>query len=157
MKNLLFIIILTLSLTACKKETKTNDPEPELIIEPNTKALVFNTFTIRVPDEWSSYELQGIDSYVGGIATGTKDSIRFDYGWYSNSLDVEVSNHTITYTTINSKKAKIVQPVNNGLGTTGVYFEKTDNTNMNRLQISGQNLNADTQKKFLTAIRTIRF
>lgn len=52
-----------------------------------THILDFNRFTIEIPKNWKKIEnLRGIDSYVGGFVTEDGDSITFDLGIYSNSL-----------------------------------------------------------------------
>ena len=52
-----------------------------------TKMLDFGQFTITVPATWSPVKARGIDSYVGLIALDHEDTINFDLGWYSNSLE----------------------------------------------------------------------
>lgn len=52
------------------------------------KNVKFNGFSIEVPYNWKKLKLKGIDSYVGGLLTAQKDSIIFDLGFYSNSLDI---------------------------------------------------------------------
>lgn len=49
----------------------------------------FKTFTIEVPKTWTAIKDRGIDSYVGRIAIDNRDTIFFDMGWYSNTLDEE--------------------------------------------------------------------
>ncbi|AYB32565.1 hypothetical protein [Chryseolinea soli] len=52
-----------------------------------TKMLDLGQFTITVPATWSPVKVRGIDSYVGLIALDYGDTINFDLGWYSNSLE----------------------------------------------------------------------
>lgn len=47
----------------------------------------FGPFSIDLPADWKVNEVQGIDSYVREIVTGDGDTVRFDYGPYSNSLE----------------------------------------------------------------------
>lgn len=49
----------------------------------------FGSFSIDLPAEWKVNEVQGIDSYVREIVTGDGDTIYFDYGYYSSSLEEE--------------------------------------------------------------------
>ncbi len=53
------------------------------------KTLDFEQFTIEVPNNWQVINERGIDSYVGRIAIDETDTISFDLGWYSNSLEDE--------------------------------------------------------------------
>src|SRR5687767_12416812 len=52
-----------------------------------TKTLDFEYFTIDVPATWEHVKARGIDSFVGLLALDHGDTIMFDLGWYSNSLD----------------------------------------------------------------------
>lgn len=72
--------------------------------------LDFGEFKIKVPHDWRSYSLNGIDSYVGGLTNG-KDSLEFDYGWYSSEVGDEDSlKHLFAQDTINGLYATIVIP-----------------------------------------------
>jgi hypothetical protein len=53
----------------------------------NYKVLDLKAFTIQVPENWSYIKMRGIDSYIGAIAIDSKDTLHFDYGLYSNSLE----------------------------------------------------------------------
>jgi len=48
--------------------------------------LDFGNFTIEVPSSWKKMTEKGVDSYVGGIAIDSTDTIHFDLGFYSNDL-----------------------------------------------------------------------
>jgi len=54
----------------------------------NYKVLDFNTFEITVPEDWSKIDVKGIDSYIGGFATKSGDSIYFDYGKHGYKMDI---------------------------------------------------------------------
>lgn len=73
-KHNFFLLILLVLIPACNKS--------------EIKKVKFDGFTIEVPRKWKKIKLKGTDSYVGGIVTEDKDSIIFDYGLYSNSLDI---------------------------------------------------------------------
>jgi len=42
---------------------------------------------MEVPNEWYYIKKQGIDSHIGAIVIDKKDTLYFDYGLYSNSLE----------------------------------------------------------------------
>lgn len=126
-----------------------------------TKTLDFGEFTIDVPSTWQTVRTKGMDSYVGLMTLDHGDTVSFDLGWYSNSLEEEykfkvengdvylknekesISNsvlfgfygkadtvdiekfkvNNVTWTTIDGKRAKLIQPKNTGTGTTGIYFD----------------------------------
>lgn len=71
MKKLPSILILLILFSCSPRQYKTID---------------FGQFEITVPQTWNRYERNGIDSYVGGIITDTKDSLNFDFGRYSADL-----------------------------------------------------------------------
>jgi hypothetical protein len=54
-----------------------------------TKTLDFGEFTIDVPATWQQVKATGIDSYVGLMTLDNGDTVSFDLGWYSNSLEEE--------------------------------------------------------------------
>jgi len=170
-----------------------------LIHSENIQILDLKAFTMEVPKGWSYIPKQGIDSFIGEIAIDRKDTLHFDYGLYSSSLeedcDCYVANKDSVFVrdyerekidTANSPhykfyslggkdklkefikneshyenvaglKAKIVLPKKSGIGTTGIFFEKTSNKNKMRLQINGYNLLPKNQKIFLKAMKTIKF
>ena len=53
------------------------------------KTIDFGAFEITVPEKWNKYERKGIDSYVGGIITDKRDTLKFDYGWYSGDISTD--------------------------------------------------------------------
>jgi hypothetical protein len=50
------------------------------------KTIDFESFEITVPQSWDGIEINGIDSYVGGIVTYEKDTLIFDLGAYSSDV-----------------------------------------------------------------------
>src|SRR5690606_28678501 len=74
MNRLLILLFLLLLFSCPEKKYKTID---------------FGQFEITVPENWNRYERQGIDSYIGGIITDTKDTLKFDLGRYSADLTKE--------------------------------------------------------------------
>jgi len=48
------------------------------------KKIDFDIFEITVPENWNKIELNGTDSYIGGIITTEKDTLIFDFGAYSS-------------------------------------------------------------------------
>jgi hypothetical protein len=75
------------------------------------KRLDYGVFTLQAPPEWKKFEEQGIDSYVAGLTDG-KDSLEFDYGWYSPELsprDVD-STHLFASDSIDGYEAVIAIP-----------------------------------------------
>lgn len=55
--------------------------------DDSLKTIDFNDFQVQVPRHWKELKLDACDSNAGIIVTKNKDSIHFDYGMYSNSLD----------------------------------------------------------------------
>ncbi|MBA9079733.1 hypothetical protein [Rufibacter quisquiliarum] len=47
----------------------------------------FGSFSIELPSDWRVNDVQGIDSQVKEIVTSKGDTIHFDYGVYSSSLE----------------------------------------------------------------------
>lgn len=104
----------------------------------NNDVFNFGAFFIYIPENWEKIEYNGIDSYVGGITNG-KDSLTFDYGWYSYDFSYEDGEKQLFATdTINGKIALITKPKENGNGTIGIYIEKA--YKKNRFNLIGKNI-----------------
>ena len=144
LRRLLFIFPV-LMLMSCGND----DESPSNLID-------VGPFKIDIPEGWQSVTAQGYDSYVASFLTSAGETISFDLGMYSSSLNVDNSTHDINFKTIDNKNAKIVVPKTSGQGTTGVFFESIDG-NGSRFQMSGSNLSVTTQMQFLAAIETLKF
>ncbi|MBC7890980.1 MAG: hypothetical protein H7Y12_02090 [Sphingobacteriaceae bacterium] len=121
-----FALLLALTLTSCR-EKETADP----------KSLDFGEFQLSAPDTWRAFSRQGIDSKVGGITDG-RDTLVYDYGWYSYDLRQQTAaTHQRTTTTLDGRNALIVQPLQKGKGTIGVYVEVDG---QNRFNLLGNNI-----------------
>jgi hypothetical protein len=80
------------------------------------QALDLGAFKLKTPPGWVIFKEKGIDSYVGGLTNG-KDSLWFDYGWYSAEIDDdEASKHLYGQDTINGLVAVIQIPKIDGQG-----------------------------------------
>jgi hypothetical protein len=78
----------------------------------------------------------------------------------ADTVDIEkLKKNKIKWTTIDGKRAKIVQPKHSGKGLTGVYFDSlwTKGSGTDRFQMSGRNLNAENERQLLQAFETLRF
>lgn len=51
------------------------------------KTIDFRLFKIKVPQDWDTIKVRGIDSYVIELVTADLDTISSDFGLYSNKLD----------------------------------------------------------------------
>ncbi len=54
------------------------------------KKMDFGPFSMEVPANWKYITARGIDSFVGKIALDANDTLIFDYGYYSNSLNEDL-------------------------------------------------------------------
>ena len=113
----------------------------------------FKAFEIKVPENWRKIELNGIDSYVGGITNGI-DKLTFDYGMYSYDFNSENKASQLFATdTINGKVALITKPKKAGKGTLGIYIENA--YNQNKFNLIGKNIN--DEKTILNIFKTLKF
>lgn len=51
------------------------------------KVVDFNAFEITVPSNWERVDVKGIDSYVAELVTEGGDTIRINFGYYSNPFN----------------------------------------------------------------------
>lgn len=102
--SLYLLAILLFWVLACKTEIQ------------NNQILDFGVFKLTTPAGWKIVKKQGIDSYYGGLTNG-KDSLWFDYGWYSSELDDETTfKHHFAEDTVNGLEAMVMKPDTNGKG-----------------------------------------
>ena len=134
MRKIVLIILSGLILLSCEKE-----------MDIQITTLDFNEFTIDIPITWVYQQNQGYDSFVGDIKIDENEKISFDYGWYSNPLDVDSLTHLIIYRTIDGKRAKVVSPKDFKKGTTGVYFDSLEINKTLKFQLSGIDLSNNNQ------------
>ena len=98
----------------------------------------FGQFSITLPEGWNRYELQGIDSKIGGITNGI-DSLTYDYGWYSNDLKNEPKEKQLfARDTVNGKIAVITRPRLLNNGTIGMFIQNASSEN--HFYIGGTNI-----------------
>ena len=129
------LLILTVS---CK--TKTAD----------WQTLDFGSFKLKTPSGWTAIERKGIDSYVGGL-TNIKDTLSFDYGWYSPDIgDEDPRKHKFGQDTINGLIARLVIPITPGDGYIRMYIPVNRE---DKFSISGHNIKStDTILKIFKSI-----
>ena len=117
-----------------------------------TKVLDLGEFRLTVPNDWRAFPLQGIDSQVGGVTNG-RDSLLYDYGWYSYRLDQETSaTHRRTKLKIDKRPALLVRPRQQGQGVVGVYVEVGGPT---KFGMTGRNLREEDEA--IQIIKSVNF
>ncbi|NNV58034.1 hypothetical protein [Limnovirga soli] len=67
--------------------------------------------------------------------------------------------NNISWDTIDGRKAKIVYPIQSGIGTTGIYIDSLwqGGADVERFNLYGVNLKPANEKLFLLALKTIKF
>jgi hypothetical protein len=78
----------------------------------------------------------------------------------ADTIDIErLKKNEIKWTTIDGKRAKIVQPKLTRKGMTGVYFDSlwTKGSGTDRFQMTGINLNSENERQLLIAFETLKF
>lgn len=79
------------------------------------KKIDFDNFEITIPENWNDIELQGIDSYIGGIVTTENDTLIFDIGAYSPDVsknDLPLVFDKKSYRALNAKQKKLLKNTN---------------------------------------------
>ena len=148
MKKMIFLLCL-IALACDTPSEETND---------SLQQLDFGKFSVEVPVSWKYTPMQGVDSFVGIIETNTQEKISFDYGMYSNCLNVDATTHKVTFAVVDDKGAKIVRPKVTGQGFTGIYFENIKSGSLQeKLTLSALNLTPEAEQSFVRAFRTLRF
>jgi hypothetical protein len=110
---------------------------------------------------WYSNSLEDESIFINGSDVNLVDekgNLKF-YGKV-DTVDIEkLKKDTSRWTTIDGKRAKIVQPKQTGIGLTGIYFDSlwTKGSGTDRLQINGRNLQPDNERQLLQAFGTLKF
>jgi hypothetical protein len=97
--KIFILICISITCISCK-------PKSEL------KTVDFESFEITVPQNWSEIELNGTDSYVGGIVTSEKDTLIFDIGAYSPDVsknDLPLVFDKKSYAELTEKQKKLLK------------------------------------------------
>ncbi|MEP7197617.1 MAG: cytochrome c [Saprospiraceae bacterium] len=120
----------------------------------NFHILDFGVFKLETPIDWFIIKEQGIDSYAGSL-TNKRDTLSFNYGWYSSSVcDEDPHKYKLARDTVNGIIAYLILPITSGKGKIGMSIEKFRN-NENKFIISGlSNCGMDT---ILHIFKSIRF
>jgi hypothetical protein len=134
--------ILLLGLCSCGQDNK-----------KNWKTLDFGSFKLTTPHNWTIIKEKGIDSYVGGLTNG-KDTLFFDYGWYSPSVgDEDPMKHKLALDTVNGLVANIVIPNKDGDGQIAMSISQFKDE-QDKFIIGGTNINGtDTILKIFKSLR----
>ena len=129
-----------------------------------------------VPSTWTYIKSQGIDSFVGDILIGRKDTLHFDFGLYSSDLDYplwtggfDIDDSKIKtkqyVTVINGFKAKIVSHSYRNKRDFGIHFDNVSTENKERqigddileFTMYGINISSVGQKELRQIFQTIEF
>ena len=121
-------VIMTLLIVSCENES-------QFEID---KTIDFNAFTLDTPSDWTRFDQQGTDTFIGGLTNGN-DTLYFDYGYLSfGSLDnIKENSETLSFQRlkIDRHDAKIVKEkrAEELKIRYSVYIDKRDKTNLNRI------------------------
>jgi hypothetical protein len=124
-----FCLLLILLMFGCKSE-----------ITPKVSHETYD-FSIGLPEGWIHEKLQGIDSRIG-IFTNKKDTLYYDFGWYTNGFDFEFGKdpeYTIQKIRIDKRQGQFLYPKNNQKGAVGVFLQVDKS---NTLTIIGNSKNS---------------
>jgi len=78
---------------------------------------------------------------------------------YSSADKYKVVKSKVTWDTIDGRIAKILSPINSGIGTTGIYIDSVwvGSRGKTSFNLYGKNLSKENEKIFLRALKTIKF
>lgn len=111
-------------------------------------------------EEEYKFQVENGDVYLKNEEKSTQNSVFFEFYGKADTVDVEkFMVNKISWSTIDNRKAKIVQPRKTGKGMTGVYFDSlwTEGSGTDRFQMNGKNLHPDNERLLLKAFETIKF
>ena len=138
------------------------------------KKMIFNSafgsFSIETPSGWTRIEAQGLGSLIGRIAIDRKDTLDFDYGFWSSLLKgsklLFISHGADIYLQATKYKIKIdgydvyiTTPKRNDIGVTCIYVDSLYATGLTvtRFYFYGTNLSKQNQDHFFQVAKTLKF
>jgi hypothetical protein len=117
----------------------------------NRKTIDLQQVQLTVPENWRKETAQGYDAEVGKITNG-KETLAYDYGWYSYTFTKETTDtHHRTATTIDGRPALIVQPKQKGRGVIGLFVQVDS---LHRFTLIGRDIK--NEKKVLSIFRSVK-
>jgi hypothetical protein len=106
------------------------------------KTLDLPSVEVTVPENWKKVVKQGIDSEVGELTNG-KETLQYDYGWYTYRFDQETAaDYHRTTTTLDGHPALLVRPKQKGKGVIGVLIQVDS---LNRFALLGKDIKNEKQ------------
>ncbi len=89
-----------------------------------------------------------------------EDSLVYTFVGTTDSINVNrYFKDSVSWETIDNRRAKIVRPKKTGVGTTGIFIDSLwqAGSAVDRFQMNGKNLKPENEKLLLAAIKTIKF
>ena len=138
--------------------TKQDDEPVEMQDSANWKTIVEDNITVEVPENWTLRRLPATDSYYG-LLTNKKDSLIFDYGEYSNNLDVDTTLYKVHFEMIDGKAAKIIKSNLPGETHFGMHIDSVRTSFMGKVGFTIEQTSAIPmeESKVLRIFRSFRF
>lgn len=136
-----FMLLFLLAIYACREARQ------------DYQILDFGSFKMIAKKGWNIFREKGIDSYVGGLTNG-KDSLWFDYGWYSQQIgNYPDSNSLYVLAIINGLEAMFQRSKTIPGGNVAMSISKIGINY--KFYIGGENLSHPDE--IITMLRTITF
>ena len=154
MKAILSILVATgLLMTACKKRNQ----GPAADSNEWKYFVAHDDFIIELPANWKFVRLDGIDSYVG-LFTNERDSIEFDYGWYSGEFHGDSAKTLLSHEVIDHRDAVLATgasaPFPKALYIDSVNGSGFTQNALSMYQVSSKEIN---QEKIIRIFKSVKF
>ncbi|MEQ8240753.1 MAG: hypothetical protein RIA69_16155 [Cyclobacteriaceae bacterium] len=88
------------------------------------------------------------------------DSLIYNFVGTIDTVDTSAfRKNLVSWTTIDNRKAKVIQPKKSGNGMTGMFIDSlwVAGSGIDRFQINGKDLKPENERLLIEAIKTIRF
>jgi hypothetical protein len=111
-------------------------------------------------EEEYKFMVENGDVYLKKENESTSNSVFFEFYGKADTVDIEnFKVNNVTWTIIDGKRAKLVQPKNIGTGMTGIYFDSlwVAGSGIDRFQMNGKDLHPDNERQLLKAFETLKF
>lgn len=106
------------------------------------------------------YKVDETNVYLLNDSESTSNSQMYEFYGNRDTVDLEkFHKNEITWSTIDGRKAKIIEAKIPADGMTGIYIDSVwrAGSGIDRFQMNGNNLTPDNQQKLLAAFQTLKF
>ena len=106
------------------------------------------------------FKIENGDVYLISEEKSTERSVYYESVGKADTVDINrFIKNKVSWTEVDKRRTKLIQPKTPGQGTTGIYIDSlwTAGSGIDKFQLHGKDLKPGNEERVLTAVKTIRF